>query len=120
VKTWARVYVGLALPDGDRRVFVLALPPEPEGVPLAEALPLALHVENHSPDGFAWGYLGSGPAQLALAILVDYLGDEAEAARLHQDFKERTVARFLVGRGWVLTGAEIEAALLARRTEATE
>jgi hypothetical protein len=23
---------------------------------------------NHSPDGFAWGYGGSGPAQLALAI----------------------------------------------------
>lgn len=25
---------------------------------------------NHSPDGFAWGYGGSGPAQLALAILL--------------------------------------------------
>jgi len=25
-------------------------------------------VRNHSPDGFAWGYGGSGPAQLALAI----------------------------------------------------
>lgn len=23
---------------------------------------------NHSPDGFAWGYGGSGPAQLALAL----------------------------------------------------
>src|SRR5204863_5783137 len=27
-------------------------------------------VINHSPDGFAWGYGGSGPAQLALAILL--------------------------------------------------
>lgn len=25
-------------------------------------------VHNHSPDGFNWGYGGSGPAQLALAI----------------------------------------------------
>jgi hypothetical protein len=25
-------------------------------------------VMNHSPDGFNWGYCGSGPAQLALAI----------------------------------------------------
>lgn len=35
-------------------------------------LPLApsLAVANHSPDGFAWGYGGSGPAQLALAILL--------------------------------------------------
>ena len=26
---------------------------------------------NHSPDGFNWGYGGSGPAQLALALLLD-------------------------------------------------
>ena len=25
---------------------------------------------NHSPDGFNWGYGGSGPAQLALAIML--------------------------------------------------
>lgn len=30
------------------------------------------HVERHSPDGFRWGYAGSGPADLALAILTDY------------------------------------------------
>ena len=31
--------------------------------------PLSLHLEvrDHSPTGFAWGYDGSGPAQLALA-----------------------------------------------------
>lgn len=28
---------------------------------------------NHSPDGFAWGYPGSGPAQLALAILANHM-----------------------------------------------
>lgn len=27
-------------------------------------------VWNHSPDGFNWGYGGSGPAQLALALLL--------------------------------------------------
>lgn len=27
-------------------------------------------IMNHSPDGFAWGYSGSGPAQLALALTV--------------------------------------------------
>ncbi len=31
-------------------------------------------VFNHSPDGFNWGYAGSGPAQLALAILLEALG----------------------------------------------
>ena len=28
-------------------------------------------VYNHSPDGFNWGYGGSGPAQLALAIMLE-------------------------------------------------
>ncbi|HUC10022.1 MAG TPA: DUF6166 domain-containing protein [Stellaceae bacterium] len=42
---------------------------------------------NHSPTGFEWGYPGSGPAQLALAILADFLGDDARAIALHQEFK---------------------------------
>lgn len=28
-------------------------------------------LRNHSPDGFQWGYGGSGPAQLALALCCD-------------------------------------------------
>ena len=31
-------------------------------------------VHNHSPDGFSWGYGGSGPAQLALAIMLKLTG----------------------------------------------
>lgn len=31
----------------------------------------SLRVRRHSPTGFAWGYGGSGPAQLALALLLD-------------------------------------------------
>lgn len=38
------------------------------------ALPVRLDVSNHSPDGFEWGYGGSGPAQLALALCIDALG----------------------------------------------
>lgn len=41
---------------------------------------------NHSPDGFAWGYAGSGPAQLALAILGDLYPREI-AERYYQQFK---------------------------------
>ena len=32
-------------------------------------------IVNHSPDGFQWGYPGSGPAQLALALLYDVTAD---------------------------------------------
>lgn len=30
------------------------------------------NIINHSPEGFAWGYLGSGPSQLALGILLHF------------------------------------------------
>ena len=42
---------------------------------------------NHSPDGFNWGYGGSGPAQLALGILLDVTGDSNLALRYYHDFK---------------------------------
>lgn len=47
----------------------------------------SLTVFNHSPDGFAWGYGGSGPAQLALAILLAAGIPAGAAVTLHQDFK---------------------------------
>jgi hypothetical protein len=37
-----------------------------------------LDLYNHSPNGFEWGYSGSGPAQLALAILADHLANHVE------------------------------------------
>lgn len=38
---------------------------------------------NHSPDGFAWGYGGSGPSQLALAVMLEVKGE----AFGYQEFK---------------------------------
>ena len=35
-----------------------------------------LDLREHSMTGFEWGFAGSGPAQLALAILADTIGDE--------------------------------------------
>jgi len=49
-------------------------------------------VYNHSPDGFNWGYGGSGPAQLALAILLEAT-DEKEASRLYHSFKWEIISR---------------------------
>lgn len=42
---------------------------------------------NHSPDGFEFGYGGSGPAQAALAILADFTGDDQLALQEYQSFK---------------------------------
>lgn len=47
---------------------------------------------NHSPTGFQWGYSGSGPAQLALALLLDATQDSKLALRYHQEFKDEIVA----------------------------
>jgi hypothetical protein len=41
-------------------------------------------LRNHCPDGFQWGYGGPGPAQLALAILADLLGDDELALQSYQ------------------------------------
>ncbi|MGH7375877.1 MAG: DUF6166 domain-containing protein [Candidatus Methylomirabilales bacterium] len=57
-------------------------------------LPPRTDLWNHSPDGFAWGYGGSGPAQLALALAADLLGDDERAVRLHQAFKWEVVAKW--------------------------
>jgi uncharacterized protein DUF6166 len=38
------------------------------------------HHAKHSPDGFSWGYAGSGPADLARSLLIDALGDAARCA----------------------------------------
>lgn len=61
---------------------------------------------NHSPDGFGWGYAGSGAAQSALAILADFLGDPEEAQRHHQRFKFDVIAGHPED-AWQLTGKEI-------------
>ena len=51
-------------------------------------------IVNHSPTGFAWGYSGSGPAQLALALLLKYT-DENKASRLYQEFKMKIYVTYI-------------------------
>lgn len=48
-------------------------------------------IRNHSPDGFSWGYEGSGCAQLALAILLKFYVKEF-AQDHYQDFKRKVIS----------------------------
>jgi Family of unknown function (DUF6166) len=79
---------------------------------------LRLDLFNHSPTGFDWGYGGSGPAQLALALLADALGDDDRAIRLHQDFKFKVVACWPEGERWWITAEQIAAVVKAIEQEA--
>ena len=80
-----KTYVGKLCEDGAYRVVI---EDERGGV---SPLPLRLDLANKSPTGFSWGYSASGPAQLALALLADAIG-EKEALEVYQDFKRDYVA----------------------------
>jgi Family of unknown function (DUF6166) len=64
---------------------------------------------NHSPDGFSWGYAGSGPAQLALAMLMEVLDDWSRVQRLYQRFKECVTAQVPQDANWTADGADVYA-----------
>jgi hypothetical protein len=71
-----------------------------------------LDLFNHSPTGFEWGYGGSGPAQLALAILADCLthkgiSHDEIAVRLHQQFKRQFVAPLDRHKSWKMNGKDV-------------
>jgi len=83
-----------------------------------------LDLENHSPTGLAWGYGGSGPAQCALAILADFLGDSQDVLLFYQLFKARVIgelnpnAPFALG-DWTVS-EHVEMLRLERRNKARE
>ena len=62
-----------------------------------------------SPAGFEWTYEGAGPAQLALALLADHLGDDRKALALHEGFMRAVVAD--LDNSWRMTAADIDQAL---------
>jgi len=66
-------------------------------------------VKRFAKYGFEWTYEGESPQQLALAILVDYLGDNQRALRLSQPFMQSIVAN--LDNDWVLKGDDIDRAI---------
>lgn len=76
-------YVGSGAETGDWRVEV-------HHVTTGRIVPLDHHV-RHSPDGHAWGYEGSAPAELAKDILWDAAGAEPPKA-VYMRFKREVIA----------------------------
>jgi len=73
------------------------------------ALDPRFDLKRLSPTGFEWTYEGNGPAQLALALLADHLGDDAQALRLYEPFMRAVVAD--LDNSWELTSDDIDGAL---------
>ena len=68
-----------------------------------------LGVKSYTDHGFDWSYEGDSPRQLALAILVEHLGNATDAQSLTEDFMTRVVANF--GNEWEMTSADIDTAI---------
>lgn len=83
-----------------------------------------VHVKHHSNTGFEYGFAGSGPADLALSILADHLGERptkreiyhgiCSCWRYHQKFKFQFIAPADGKRPLVITGDEIDEFILGQ------
>jgi hypothetical protein len=99
-------------------------------LPSGKSRPLR-HVVLHSPTGFGRkrsdGYGGSGPADLALSILCDVLGERPTEKQIyhgrfkayphHQDFKREFITRWEYGGGFEIDSDTIVSWLRKRGME---
>lgn len=91
-----QVFIGTRVPGGRNRVVVR------EGV-IERELP---HLMLHSPDGFEWGYHGSGPLDLARALVAFLMGTRVPSARIYRQVLREFVAH-LEGDEWRATDQEV-------------
>lgn len=99
-------YTGMRHALGETTVLIHERESNGEGERI-RSLPECRAVYNHSPDGFEWGYGGSGPSQLALALCIHVLGgDIRRATRVYPDVKFAVVARWQ-DRTWAIDRHEL-------------
>jgi len=77
------------------------------------ALDPRLDLREHSPTGLEWGYGGSGPSQLALALTASRV-PEAEALTLYQFVKRALVAG--LDDQWFITAGRLDELLAELRS----
>lgn len=65
------------------------------------------HLVHHSPDGYEYGYEGSGPSELARCIVADLSGNSDPDPTIYHSFKRRVIAQ-LEGNGpHFISGAHV-------------
>lgn len=95
------VYIGQIIRTKEGGMLVLR-----NGLPLSPEPSQKLI--NHSPDGFNWGYSGSGPAQLALGLLLDVTHNPSLAREYYQRFKSEVIAGLNMEASWTMTSTAIK------------
>jgi hypothetical protein len=103
-----KTYTGYRQRDGHGHPAAFTVIVHESGQP-ARPLDLRHDLRHHSSE-FNWGYGGSGPAQLALALAADVLGDDEAAQDVYQRLKFRVVGR-LPEDGWSLTENQLRNAI---------
>lgn len=78
-----------------------------DGAPLDPCTNVAEFTKN----GFEWSYEGPEPRQLALALLVDHLGDKEVAKANVEHFMSAVVANF--DNEWEMTSDDLDQVLTA-------
>ena len=97
-----KIYRGIPLVAGQVNVYV-----RDSTSVICRDLKPRLDLVNHSPTGFGWGYAGSGPAQLSLALLADALDDDERALRIYQPFRSTYIANLPSDSEWELCASWI-------------
>ncbi len=90
-----KIYRGVRMPDGCAVTV--------DGA----ALDLRFDLKAQSDSRIEWGYDGTGPRQLALAILADHSEDDMLALNFHQAFTESVIAEFK-GDEWVMSSDDVQ------------
>lgn len=126
-------YRGVRTPSGCQvRVYTGHKLPDPTEAPSNDPISMDAAVEwrtlptrygkehgyvSHSPDGFEWGYGGSGPSQLAFAMTFDVVQDADRAHAAYITVRNAIVAQ-LVGDTWEVPASKVLA--VVKQFEAAE
>jgi Family of unknown function (DUF6166) len=67
--------------------------------------------DPREPRDYEWGYFGTGPQNLARAILTHCLGDKARVERVRSQFRQTVIGCLPREKDWTLTEQDVLAAV---------
>lgn len=122
-----KLYIGTVAKEMDWQVYVVDTGPgktikpsflDPgiltQGVGM---LPPRLDLMNSGGDGFAWGYGGGGPAQLAVALIAHATGSDKIAKEWYHQFLLDVVMRLNKEEPWAMSDGVVRAVVWSLKSD---